>query len=125
MPNSTSRLIWTFLERMELKPHRLDDETIVFAVRYQDGTEIAFMIRSIVQGMLLRKKPAIAVIAASANDDRSIREVYLSTAIAAPRHPDDVLFTAALAIEIKSTAWAIAATEGMGECLQFPRRPTL
>ncbi|WP_417583070.1 hypothetical protein [Pelagibacterium sp.] len=123
MPNSTARLIWSSLERLELRPRRLDGETIVFATRYQDGTEVALMIRSIVQTSLFRRSPAIAVVAASANQDWSMREVYLKTCISAPRNPDDLLFTAKLAIEIKSTAWAIAATGDMGDCLQFPGSP--
>jgi hypothetical protein len=28
-----------------------------------------------------------------------------------------------LAIEIKATAWAIAGTEDIGECISFPGRP--
>jgi hypothetical protein len=107
---------------MELKPVKLDEETIVFGVEYENGSEPIFMIRSVMQTSLFRKKPMIAIIAGSLNEDMSVRKVYLRTFMRAPTNPDDIEFMIELANHIKSTAWAIADIEEIGDCVTYPRR---
>lgn len=125
MPDSTASLVGMCLERLELTPFQLDGDAIMFGLKYEDGSEPIFMIRSAVQIGMFRKKPVVAIIAASANQDMSLRKVYLKTFMRAPMHKSDVLFMAELAMHVKTTAWAIAATEDMGECLHFAARPRM
>ncbi|GEM_PF-6813455 len=125
MPESTASLVEMCLEQLELTPFRLDAETFVFGLKFEDGSEPIFMIRSAIQAGLFRKKPVVAIIAVSANQDMSLRKIYLKTYMRAPMHQSDVLFMAELAMHIKTTAWAIAGTEDIGECMHFPGRPLL
>jgi len=125
MPESTASLVEMSLEQLQLTPFRLDEETFAFGLNFEDGSEPTFIIRSVMQAGLFRKKAVVAIIAVSAHQDMSMRKVYLKTYMRAPTHQNDVLFMAELAMHIKSTAWAIAATEDIGECLHFPARPLL
>ena len=125
MPDSTASLIWMALEQLELQPFKLDSETVVFGVQYEDGSEPIFMVRSVVQATWFRRHPGVVIVAAAANEDMSLGKVFLQTFMRAPKHASDKQFVAELAMHIKSTAWAIAGTEDMGECVDFPGRPAI
>ncbi len=75
MPESTAELIGLTLELLEVQPFQMDDATMIFGVEYAGGTELIFMIRTIKQIGLFRKKPAVAVIATSVNKDMIVHKV--------------------------------------------------
>ena len=97
MPDNTASLVELSLEQLELTPFRLDGETFAFGLKYEDGSEPVFLIRSVMQLSLFRKRPVVAIIALSANQDMSLRKVYLETYMRTPMHQSDVLFMAELA----------------------------
>lgn len=125
MPDSTANLVWMALEQLELQPFKLDSETVVFGVKYEDGSEPIFMVRSVVQTAWFCRHPGVVIVAAAANEDMSLDKVFLQTFMRAPKHASDTRFVAELAMHIKSTAWAIAGTEDMGECVDFPGKPPI
>lgn len=49
MPDSTASLVGMCLERLELTPFQLDGDAIMFGLKFEDGSEPIFMIRSAVQ----------------------------------------------------------------------------
>lgn len=111
------------LDLMQVEAFPTNASTIGFWVDFETG-RCLFAVQSVTLKRLLRSTPMLKV-AAYTGDRPDAVQSLLEGYMPAPRHPHDVIFMAKLAVEIKSTAWAVAATEDMGECTTFPGRPEL
>ncbi len=123
MPDGTAQLIYMSLDMLEVESFEMDEATIIFDVKYEGGVTLTFMVRTVRQQGLFQKKPAVAIIATSLDEHMVVCKVHLRTFMRQPKHRSDVQFITEIGMHIKSTAWAIAATEGIGECVTFPGRP--
>jgi len=123
MPEDIVGLVHMSLDLMQVEAFPIDVSTIGFWADFEKG-RCLFTMQSITRRGLLKSTPMLKV-SARAVDRPAAAQTLLEGFIPAPRHPHDVIFMAKLAVEIKSTAWAVAATEDIGECMTFPGRPQL
>lgn len=123
MPVDTAGLVRMSLDLMQVETFLINVSTIGFWADFETG-RCLFTVQSVVRRGLLRST-AMLKVAACAVERPGAMQTLLEGYMHAPRHAHDVIFMAKLAVEIKSTAWALAATEDMGECTTFPGRPRL
>lgn len=124
MPEDTASLIRMCLDLLRVTAFDVDKSTIGFWAEFETG-RCLFTVKSVTRKRLLSSTPLLCVTASADSLDVIPNEVFLDSYMSVPRHKHDVVFMAKLAVEIKSTAWAVAGTEDMGECVSFPGRPTL
>lgn len=121
MPEETAGLVHMSLDLMQVEAFLVNVSTIGFWVDFEEG-RCLFTVQAVKRRGLLKSTPMLKV-AALAVDRPIVAQTLLEIHMQAPRHAHDLKFMAQLAVEIKSTAWAVAATEGMGESTTFPGRP--
>lgn len=112
------------LDLLRVTAFDVDESTIGFWAEFETG-RCLFTVKSMTRRRLLSRTPMLCVTASADSLDVTPTEVFLASYMSEPRHQHDVVFMAKLAMEIKSTAWAVAGTEDMGECVSFPGRPAL
>ncbi len=122
MPEDTAGLVHMSLDLMQVEAFLISGSTIGFWANFEAG-RCLFTIQSVARRTLMRTVPMLRVAASAVNDSNFPTELLLDGFLRAPHHQHDVTFMASLAMEIKSTAWALAATSDMGECTSFPGRP--
>jgi len=124
MPQYVADLVKLQLNRMGLTHIDAKDDDVIFCpLSYEDGSELSLVVMCIAQRGWLREKPVLLVSIVELGQDTNILRVHFRETMRVPKGPHDFFFLMELMAKIKATAWAIAATAGMGECVSLPGRP--
>lgn len=123
MPDYVAALITLSINRMGLETITGEDDVISAPITYQGGTELSIVVMCIAQRGWFRVKPVLLVSLAQLDKNTRAVAVHFKDTLAYPTGPHDVPFMINLATKVRSMAWALAVTGGMGECMNLPGRP--
>ncbi|TGP82076.1 hypothetical protein EN870_07625 [bacterium M00.F.Ca.ET.227.01.1.1] len=121
MPDHVAESVKLCLAQLGLVPLTEHKDIITASLRYQDGTELSVIIMCLAQKSWFREKPTVAVSIAKLDASMKATDIYFKDVMPAPHGPSDLQFLLALSANIRAMAWTVAATAGMGECLELPR----
>ncbi|MER9160063.1 hypothetical protein [Mesorhizobium sp. M0715] len=121
MPDYVAQLAKLGLSQLGLIPSDEHKDVITASLRYQDGTQLSLIVMCIAQKGWLREKPMVSVAIAKLDARMRSTDIYLREVMPVPYGPSDLKFLLALSANIRAMAWTVAATAGMGECLELPR----
>jgi hypothetical protein len=124
MPQYVFDLIKLQLCRMGLELEEPRNDLVGYPIMYENGTVLVLLIMCISErGWFNQEKPMIVVSIASVDDNTRAVKAYTRETIAVPTTPNDVGFMIRIAALIRASAWSIASSAGIGECVTFPGRP--
>lgn len=121
MPDYVAELVKLCLTQLGLNPSDEHKDVITAPLRYQDGTVLSVVIMCMAQKSWFREKPMVSVATAKLDASMRATDIYLREVMPVPYGPSDLRFLLALSANIRAMAWTVAATAGMGECLELPR----
>ncbi|TIQ28738.1 MAG: hypothetical protein E5X48_31000 [Mesorhizobium sp.] len=123
MPDYVAELVKLCLTQLGLNPSDEHKDVITGPLRYQDGTELSVVVMCMAQKGWFREKPMVSVAIAKLDASMRATDIYLREVMPVPYGPSDLQFLLALNTNIRAMAWTVAATAGLGECLEPPRSP--
>ncbi|TPM99530.1 hypothetical protein [Mesorhizobium sp. B2-1-3A] len=121
MPDYVAELVKLCLTQLGLYPSDEHKDVITAPLRYQDGTELSVVIMCMAKKGWFREKPMVSVAIAKLDASMRATDIYLREVMPLPYGPSDLPFLLALNTNIRAMAWTVAATAGLGECLELPR----
>jgi hypothetical protein len=122
MPEYVEKLISVQLTLIGLQPETQDDVTVC-PLMYEDGSTLSLVTMCIGQRGWFREKPMLVVSIVELDQNTGTVQVYSSETIAVPTDTNDVLFMIRLVAMVRASAWTVAETSNMGECVNLPGRP--
>jgi hypothetical protein len=124
MPEYVAQLIRLPLARMKLEPSEAEDDIVSCSLLYENGSVLSLVVMCIAKRGWFREKPMLVVSIVALDETTRAVQVHSSETIAVPTDANDVLFMIRLVAMVRASAWTVAATSNMGECLSLPGRPT-
>ncbi|MGO4638973.1 hypothetical protein AB4Z43_11095 [Mesorhizobium sp. 2RAF45] len=121
MPDYVAELVKLCVTQLGLNLSDEHKDVITAPLRYQDGTELSVVIMCMAQKGWFREKPMVSVAIAKLDASMRATDIYLREVMPVPYGPSDLQFLLALNTNIRAMAWTIAATAGLGECLELLR----
>ena len=126
MPDYIALLVRTPLARLGLDPSDATDDMVMCPLEYEDGTVVSIVVMCTAErGWFNRIKPVVSLSFVELGDNTKAMKVHLNETMAVPTGPSDLQFLTRFAAKIRATAWSLAVTGGMGECLSLPGRPAV
>jgi hypothetical protein len=124
MPAYIASLVRTPLERMGLDPSDVTDDMIICPLVYEDGTVVSIVVMCTTQrGWFNRIKSVASLSFVELDEHARILKMHFNENMPLPTGPDDLPFIMRFAAKVRATAWALALTGNIGECLSLPGRP--
>lgn len=121
MPDYVADLIVTTLNRMRLEPI-YEEDFISCGLLYEDGTALELIVMCVAKRRWLRERPLLTLSAISRGNLTRAVQVHLRDTMDVPDGPNDLQFMVRLVAKVRATAWSLAETSRMGECLSLPGR---
>ena len=126
MPDDIATLVRIPLARLGLDPSDVTDDMVMCSLDYEDGTVVSMIVMCTAErGWFNRIKPVISLSFAELDANTRVVKVHFNETIPVPTGPSDLQFLVRFAAKVRATAWALAVTGGMGECLSLPGRPSV
>jgi hypothetical protein len=124
MPAYVAELVRLPLARLGLDASSAEEDMITCPVSYENGSTLSVVILCVAKrGWFNREKTMLLVSFVELDASTRVVQTFSNELMAIPTGQSDLLFTVRLAAKIRATAWSLAATTGMGECLDLPGRP--
>jgi len=125
MPDHVSELVTLSMLQAGLEPIRFDEDIRGCELEYENGLLVHALVMCAAKVRLkLFRSPVVLLSIAEIGPALKPLVIHFKIELPFPYERNDVLFSARLGIEIVSSAWALAATLGAGECVSVARRPS-
>ena len=123
MPAHIASLTQTALGSMGLDPSDVIDDMVICRLQYEDGTVVSIVVMYTTQlGWFNRIKAVVSLSFVELDEHTSIAKVRFNETVPLPTGPNDLPFIMRFAAKVRATAWALAVTGNIGECLSLPGR---